>query len=142
MGYTQYWKHKELQQNIWDTIVLPTVKKVYQEYSNLIDTSEHSLILDSNQIKLNGILENAYEDFILSKEECEFGFCKTAGKPYDLVICIILITLSKKIKHFRFSSDGINDKEVDHEWIIAIEQYNRIFNDKITQKNLIKLVLK
>jgi hypothetical protein len=48
------------------------------------------------------------------------GFCKTARKPYDLLVCCALISLKRHLSSaFNFTSDG--DRE---DWSSAIRYYN------------------
>jgi len=48
----------------------------------------------------------------------DFTFCKTNHKPYDLIVCLILISLKNHIEGFDFSTDG--DKT---EWEPIFEFY-------------------
>lgn len=48
-------------------------------------------------------------------------FCKTARKPYDLVVCFTLLTFAELFPEaFEYSSDGTT---MDKEWAKAIEYY-------------------
>lgn len=52
------------------------------------------------------------------------GFCKTARKPYDLLVCVSLLAFKKAFddyKVFHFSSDGDNS-----EWETAKDVFTRI----------------
>jgi hypothetical protein len=43
-------------------------------------------------IHLNGVEYDSYESFIISKKDTgEFNFCKTARRPYDIVVTCILL---------------------------------------------------
>jgi len=59
-------------------------------------------------------------------EKGVFGFCKTARKPYDLVVCVSLLIMKEHLKEdFGFSSDGGVD-----DWGHALSLYNKLFNRK------------
>jgi len=54
----------------------------------------------------------------------EKGFCKTARKPYDLLVCVSLLAFKHAFDNpvvFRFSSDGDNA-----EWEEAKDLFTRI----------------
>jgi len=73
-----------------------------------------------NGVWFNGVGENAHETFALGKtpirEHCNpacrgFNFCKTANKPYDLIVVACLCVLQHHLgKQVEVSSDG---NEVD-----------------------------
>lgn len=51
------------------------------------------VVMDSEKgINLNGVRRNAHEPFILCKPG-EWTFCKTARKPYDVVVTSILLRI-------------------------------------------------
>lgn len=47
-------------------------------------------------IWLNGKDEDGHETFAINTATSEWGFCKTARKPYDIAVCKILLIL----KHY------------------------------------------
>lgn len=49
-------------------------------------------------------------------------FCKTARKPYDIAVCLILLSLKYHIRSTRVSSDG--DTE---DWQSAFNVWNKVF---------------
>jgi hypothetical protein len=54
----------------------------------------------------------------------EKGFCKTARKPYDVLVCVTLLAMNEQFKGtgaFTFSSDGDNS-----EWETAKDIFTRI----------------
>lgn len=57
-----------------------------------------------------------------------WSFCKTAHKPYDLVVCASLMAIKHHLKSdFKISSDG----SIEYgEWKEAIEFYENLFNRK------------
>lgn len=57
-----------------------------------------------------------------------WGFCKTARKPYDILVCMSLLALEESFndpKVFSYSSDGD-----ESEWQGARDLYREIFSDK------------
>lgn len=66
-----------------------------------------------------------YDQEQMSKDGV-FSFCKTARKPYDLLVCISLMVAKHHLgKDFKISSDGGLD-----EWKPAIEFYEETFKRK------------
>ena len=61
-----------------------------------------------------------------------FNFCKTAQRPYDLLVCAVLIAMKQTI----ICSIGTDGDEAD--WKDAIAFYNRVMGRKVTFKNLFK----
>lgn len=68
-----------------------------------------------NRICFNGKGIAAHETFEVVRPR-GFGFCKTAQKPYDIVVCGCLIVLKHHIPEFKPGSDG--DAE---DWADAIK---------------------
>jgi len=70
-------------------------------------------------------------------EEGVFGFCKTARKPYDFLVCVSLMVLKHHLgSDFRISSDG--DFE---DWEPSIKFYESFFKRK-APKQLMTCLLK
>jgi hypothetical protein len=38
-------------------------------------------------------------------------FCKTARKPYDFVVCCLLLSLKKRLNDFSYTSDGEDESD-------------------------------
>jgi hypothetical protein len=53
-------------------------------------------------IRFNGVGDDGHETFCLTKEASGFEFCKTAGKPYDILACAILAAAKQH------AGDGLN----------------------------------
>lgn len=143
MGYTHYWYLKpgikELSKKCVDDI-----KKVAKEYKKIIqfedDNSKKPEIINK-VIRFNGIGEDGHETFSfrLSKDKdgyiqkdsdgFVFDFCKTARKPYDIVVCEILLILKAELQeNIKISSDGFSNSKcsLDGEWNRAIEEVKRL----------------
>lgn len=67
-------------------------------------------VITSQEIIFNGDRSEGlhHETFVFSfvNPDDQSGFCKTARKPYDLVVCAVLISLANRVDGFEFSSDG------------------------------------
>jgi hypothetical protein len=88
-------------------------------------------IFNETEIWFNGDekLGNDYETFSINWKDMEaFGFCKTARKPYDLFVCLSLLSFTEHFPSdvFTLSSDG--DAE---EWQDAVDLYNKITGKEI-----------
>jgi hypothetical protein len=93
-------------------------------------------IINETTIWFNGDEESgmAHETFSIDwsweDKEDPFDFCKTARKPYDLLVCVALISFARHFGRdsFRASSDG---EMAD--WLPAIEFYHEIFDFDATK---------
>ena len=56
-----------------------------------------------------------------------FDFCKTARKPYDFVVCTMLLSLANHLENFEFSSDGDKD-----DWKPVVDFYLKENNNYIS----------
>jgi hypothetical protein len=108
MGYTHYW-HMEKPLKIV-AVQKKLIDYIISESHDVLDVT----INDDKELHLNGIEANSHEDLyfaygkkleLSSGEKYEFGFCKTARKPYDLAVCKILLVLCIS-DGFNISSDG------------------------------------
>ncbi len=72
-------------------------------------------------------LDLSHESFVFENVPTEFDFCKTARKPYDLVVCAVLI--QARILHPRgvtLSTDGVAE-----DWLPALEFHNRVVGSAV-----------
>lgn len=76
----------------------------------------------------NGVGELAHEAFVIEKKGTD-DFCKTARKPYDLLVVACLIA-AWQILNYRFSSDGFNQDGTCDDLQPAIDFYNEIMQPK------------
>ena len=140
MGYTHYWelnpngKKKDL------SGCLGKIKEVILQHADIIQYEEDKakLPLVSNKlIRFNGIGNDGHETFYFEyppKKKVSysvdddgfiFAFCKTARKPYDIVVCKCLLILKEYLKEdMKLSSDG--DWNCEDEWKPAIEQVTKM----------------
>jgi len=142
MGYTHYWYLKQGIKKLSDRC-LSDLKKVAEEHKEIIqfesDDKDKPLI-KNKEIRFNGIGEEGHETFLFSLkkggkfiQEDEDGFvfecCKTARKPYDLVVCKMLLILKAELQDkIKLSSDGFSNCvcSFDGDWSNAIERVKRM----------------
>ena len=72
-----------------------------------------------------------YETFSFTVGENEWNFCKTARKPYDIAVCMILLSLKYHVRSTKVTSDG--DGEQD-EWGQAFDLWKVIFGRSVDFK--------
>lgn len=86
-------------------------------------------------IRFNGWKDEGHETFMVTREKPDngpswdkdtssFDFCKTARKPYDLAVCLVLLSMH------RHAPDSVNvssDGDWDHEWSEARKVYKDLF---------------
>jgi hypothetical protein len=129
MGYTHYWNRDE-------SLLSPEdYREFYSQFTRLavkvIQTAEEQGIeladpsgehlgawrVDGESVRLNGYGEDSYESFVWekvcpetqdwSREIGYFDFCKTAQKPYDVVVTALLLAAREAYgSAVRISSDG------------------------------------
>jgi len=108
MGYTHYWR-KPAGITGWNE-ALPIIKDILNRHKDIIQKEsdeEGDPICDDKLIRFNGISDEGHETFWFTNEAENFAFCKTARRPYDVVVCECLLVL----KHFtgvNVSSDGMS----------------------------------
>lgn len=114
MGYTHYFTLKN--KNIDLNALRDEVQTVLDEHKDIIrfefDSDEPALnslrVNDNYVLRFNGIGNDGHETFYFDTSHTEFNFCKTARKPYDLVVCKVLLILKKHFQDkIEISSDGL-----------------------------------
>lgn len=130
MGYTHYWRftapaHGEKQkvEKAYQAAIKECAKIVRTYYAvngGLSGYTAHTPIGQYGGLKVNGKGNLMHEDFTMrdtfieNLEPDNWHFCKTARKPYDIVVVACLIVLSHRLpKHFRADSDGTKGDWVD-----------------------------
>ena len=120
MGYTHYFTTKD---------ALDTDKfKAYSDDMNTIikgigtpiawecDVDEPPEVTP-DLVRFNGVGDDGHETFLLSKSQVGFKFCKTACKPYDLVV-VAALAVAKDI--FKDDIDIGSDGNVS-EWVNGVK---------------------
>ena len=137
MGYTHYWTIQDITKPLMTS-------EIAQDIGSIILASEVPIgdgegiqdsqpVLEHDLVQINGIGDDAYEalcyppDFEWNRgfrpvESLGFAFCKTARKPYDVVVCAALLA----IKHHQGDNvEILSDGEFDDEWQPAYRLYRR-----------------
>lgn len=80
-------------------------------------------VFTETEISFNGdeSLGLAHETFSVDAHPIYIEYCKTARKPYDLMVCAVLISMKKHLVNFSYSSDG--DAQ---DWEPAIKFYKSV----------------
>jgi len=113
MGYTHYWRRNDdFTENEWSEIK-KVFNQLHSKWGGLLrgGLGEGEPECTDEVIRFNGdsTIGHDHGTFSLSKEHQDFNFCKTAGKPYDIVVVTFLASVDSIIsdrKRFRISSDG------------------------------------
>jgi len=121
MGYTHYWEIKKQkrtavtdEQNYQKAIrdIHKMVLFAKENACNLAGVTAHTKVGSYGGINFNGVKSHGHETFYLTqhfKDNEDFNFCKTAQKPYDVVVVAALIILKYHLKdRVRVTSDGEN----------------------------------
>ncbi len=159
MGYTHYFTTsgasliKDQADGIVQNInkVLKLHKKIVQREHNDPTPPQVTASLNlsgklSIVIWLNGKDEDGHETFAINTATSEWGFCKTSRKPYDIVVCKILLILKHYLGNgIEVKSDGFSNhqpqkkygvgnvvklRDMDGTWGSAIKYVNRILGTK------------
>jgi|TARA_Y100000310_G_scaffold345080_1_gene461654 hypothetical protein len=138
MGYTHYWELNKKTKITNLKGCLKNIRIVLEQYKDIIQfesDEDKKPIITNHLIKFNGINgdghETFYFEFPAKRKETEwnkynsetnsfvFYFCKTARKPYNIVVCKCLLILKEYLKDdMKLSSDG----EFNNEWKQAIDE--------------------
>lgn len=146
MGYTIYWtfkkvkgvKAKDIEVKYQKAII--ECQRIALKYnlecrdSNNIEArlsgyTAHCKLGQYGGIKLNGKGELSHEDFVLREHfnQNENDFCKTAYKPYDIVVKACLSVMKYRLRDsIEISSDGNA-----WEWIEGVKLASHILKRKI-----------
>jgi len=140
MGYTHYWKiPRVLDEKLFKILseelrtatgLLPTKSKSAQQDNEGViylagGNGEGEPIFDNSKIVFNGQDDLSHETFaILQRGNDDFEFCKTARKPYDLMVCFSLLRLKHHFPEADISSDG-----GAKDWSAAKKFYKKVFGE-------------
>ena len=134
MGYTHYWdQKKDFTKSQWSAILedanglltQPLFQIPLEDIILAVDrtgqlgfeSDEFSLdvTFSTEQIRFNGVEDDGHETFVVTRKKGdEFNFCKTARKPYDLFVGLILARINHHAKGvLAISSDGDWDDWAD-----------------------------
>lgn len=103
MEYIHYWSYNEIAPE-------DKISKVIDEITKLIAICNIKLNMNINEkeILINGDKENNEDnqDFLLNFKEVSKSFCNTAKKPYDFVVCLVLLSCANNFDNFEFNSNA------------------------------------
>jgi len=116
MGYTIYWEPiYPVSQEVWNTFEHRALGLIKRKRTGKVETdNKYVRPVQKNVLRFQGTEDEGHETFYVSKdadeERRDFGFCKTARKPYttDVFICLILMFDLGMIKGFR--SDDMKEQ--------------------------------
>ena len=151
MGYTHYWIAKKSSDEKWNEFTA-ACQKLHKRLPKTTDTAggyhkEDPLQIASGNGKgkpvFDGIMVDfngrdgekdlGHETFSVTKHNDGWDFCKTARKPYDLLVVAVLIA-AWQILDYRFASDGFTDyqsvKECD-DLMPAVNFYNKVMKPEV-----------
>jgi len=142
MGYTHYWYYtskpndtdgmKEVKRE------LLMLKKILPEFSKSAGGyfKEHPITLRNwegkglpeildDEVAFNGDSSKGldHESFVFKIEEGherKFHFCKTARKPYDFFVCLVMLSMVNNLEGIEISTDG-----EEEDWQHAIDFYEQ-----------------
>jgi len=117
MGYTHYWRQRrDITPDEWDD-----VRAAFNAMLAHIEFSIADVENTADVIAFNGVGDYSHEIFVLNRvlataraewntpdaEPLCFQFCKTARKPYDLIVTAMLLVVSEVAPAWAdVSSDG------------------------------------
>jgi hypothetical protein len=113
MGYTHYWdQKKDFTKSQWSAIVGDANSLLTQP---LFQIPLEDVTFSTEQIRFNGVEDDGHETFLVTRKKGnEFNFCKTARKPYDLFVGLMLARINHHAKSvLKISSDGDWDDWAD-----------------------------
>jgi len=141
MGYTHYWTPKKVSAKKFKDFS-DTCKILHDNLPDKSDTaggyhSDGKIVIGDGSghlnlstddkpefskdiVCFNGVGEDSHETFVIAHKQTDWEFCKTARKPYDLLVCACLLA-AIDILDYKITSDGdLND------WIPAMKFYNKV----------------
>jgi hypothetical protein len=96
MGYTHYWQHEGIDSVSWRLIaehahfLFDLAKMHGVALAREFDRPDEPPEINEAEIVFNGPGEQGHETFCLTRKATRFNFCKTAHKPYDKVVGLLL----------------------------------------------------
>jgi hypothetical protein len=142
MGYTHYYYQKksfstsewtDIQNAVKQIVSYCNKNKIKLVYEYNLDSAPE---VNGSVVRFNGYQDEGHETFVLEKKMPKpepwqsnqneyFCFCKTARKPYDLAVGLVLLAMTNL-------SDGVvsvsSDGDWDSEWQAIRSTYEEIFD--------------
>ena len=108
MGYTHYWEGLDACDVEWNAF-LDDVRAILASEGDLVcfeeDEPDKPPQVDMEAVRFNGKGLAGHETFYIAPRDKGPNFCKTARKPYDSVVCAVLIAAHEQLG-LEVSSDG------------------------------------
>ena len=127
MGYTHYWRQYDgFNSDKWDTLVQHSL---YLQAAVYPSAKLADVEMSDFQISFNGVSPQNHETFTLDRamsppnnRDHFFNFCKTAQKPYDLmVMCVLLVANELEPDVITYATDG-----AESDWQPAVDLVNKV----------------
>jgi hypothetical protein len=139
MGHTHYWRSPKRGFSLTKWVALvKDARKILSEDRGLAprppvaleyDEPGKAPQIDGKAIRFNGIGDDGHETFDLRRvpdvhpldagEPTAFAFCKTECKPYDVLVCAVLLAARHHLGNaIQVASDGTR-----HDWLPGIARY-------------------
>lgn len=143
MGYTHYMKQKRsFSKDEWNKLKDLTQEII--DYCDVpLDTDEYPLEINDEVIRFNGVGDDSHETFYLTPvpelqpwQDEHFNFCKTARKPYDVPVAMVLLAINHFIPGvMEISSNGGWDEDTrqldyDGGWVHIREMFADFFDEE------------
>lgn len=113
MGYTHYWDFKEP-----SAMTKEVANQIACDVSSVIHKHKNILQFDliPGAFYFNGKGDDGHETFAITSDlGNSFNFCKTARKPYDIVVCKVLLIFKHHLGDgISVSSDGFSTYQPDN----------------------------
>jgi hypothetical protein len=94
--YTHYWSITDTTawQAAWPQVVADATRIVQEAGVALASYRGPPVLSVGDGIVLNGVEPEDYETFHLDEDGGDMGFCKTAHRPYDVIVTAVLLRAS------------------------------------------------
>jgi hypothetical protein len=123
-GYTHYFTWHQKPNDADLKACISEMHRIIEARTNLLAGPDGTgnIIIDPLHVELNGIGDNAHEPFIFPGD-LGFNFCKTEGKPYDVVVTACLLVAHD---HFPSSLSINRDGSWPGDWRDGITLYSSV----------------
>ena len=120
MGYTHHWSNsRPIDDSEWEAITTRArqILRVAQDDLGIALSEEYDVnkmpIVSEKEIRFNGYADEGHETFMITRDADEYSFCKTARKPYDVVVVALLQLLGVYAPGFDWRSEGNDEDLID-----------------------------
>ena len=142
MGYTHYMKNKPAFTDAQWAAFCNDVRDIFNKYrltlANGAGDARSKPYIGRGEISFNGRGEDSHETGYVPKAATEFEFCKTAHKPYDVVVVEVYKLVRKYLPDAELSSDGGDEIfggqkiRVNNKWTYLTGDYEVGVGDTVT----------